>query len=109
MQIAQAKAKGSDTSDLESSLADEQKKLSTNIATDKSNAGKASKGVVAASSANDAVETSNNAASSSKSSSAAVPSKSAAATVTASSSSAASTAVTQTAANFKELEYVYSV
>lgn len=45
MKIAQAKAKGDDTSDLESDLADEQKKLSTNIATDKSNAGKPSKGV----------------------------------------------------------------
>lgn len=44
-QIAQAKANGEDTSDLESDLNDEQTKLTTNIATDESNAGKASKGV----------------------------------------------------------------
>lgn len=97
-QIAQAKAKGSDTSDLESQLNDEQTKLNTDVSTDKSNAGKASQGVVASSSA--------------ATSSAAVSSTSTQATSTKTSSVAASTAtatanddaVTQTAANFKELE-----
>ncbi|KAF5388851.1 hypothetical protein D9757_005668 [Collybiopsis confluens] len=46
IKIAQAKANGEDTSDLESSLSEEQTKLNTNIAADKANAGKASKGVV---------------------------------------------------------------
>ncbi|VDB95963.1 unnamed protein product [Peniophora sp. CBMAI 1063] len=46
IKIAQAQAKGDDTSDLESSLAAEQKKLTTNIATDKKSAGAASQSVV---------------------------------------------------------------
>ncbi|TBU56618.1 hypothetical protein BD310DRAFT_823316 [Dichomitus squalens] len=45
IKIAKAQAAGSDTSDLESSLADEQKKLTTNIATDQKHAGEAQKGV----------------------------------------------------------------
>ncbi|KAG8705391.1 hypothetical protein FRC08_001695 [Ceratobasidium sp. 394] len=46
IKIAQQKAAGKDTSSTETSLAAEQKKLATNIATDKKNAGQASKGVV---------------------------------------------------------------
>ncbi|KAH9932508.1 uncharacterized protein B0H18DRAFT_1135084 [Fomitopsis serialis] len=45
IKIAQAQATGDDTSDLESQLADEQTKLTTNIATDTDNAGKTSQGV----------------------------------------------------------------
>ena len=45
IKIAKAQASGDDTSDLESQLAAEQKKLTTNIATDKKAAGQASKGV----------------------------------------------------------------
>ncbi|KAH8828155.1 hypothetical protein DL96DRAFT_1709445 [Flagelloscypha sp. PMI_526] len=45
IQIAQATAAGDDTADLESKLAEEQKKLDTNIATDKASAGATSKGV----------------------------------------------------------------
>ncbi|KZT63737.1 hypothetical protein DAEQUDRAFT_89957 [Daedalea quercina L-15889] len=43
--IAKAQATGDDTSDLESDLADEQQKLTTNIATNTDNAGKTSQGV----------------------------------------------------------------
>ncbi|KAL0581828.1 hypothetical protein V5O48_000196 [Marasmius crinis-equi] len=43
--IAQATAAGKSTTDLEAKLADTEKKLATNIATDKKNAGKTSKGV----------------------------------------------------------------
>ncbi|KAG9083697.1 hypothetical protein FRC06_004410 [Ceratobasidium sp. 370] len=46
IKIAQQKAAGKDTSSTETSLAAEQKKLATNIATDEKNAGQASKGVV---------------------------------------------------------------
>ncbi|PCH35962.1 hypothetical protein WOLCODRAFT_140140 [Wolfiporia cocos MD-104 SS10] len=49
IKIAQAQAKGEDTSDLESDLADEQAKLETNIATDVKNAGQVSKGVTVSS------------------------------------------------------------
>ncbi|KAJ3713441.1 hypothetical protein EV361DRAFT_1036751 [Lentinula raphanica] len=45
IKIAQAQAKGEDTSDLEDSLDEEQTKLNTNIAADKANAGKTSQGV----------------------------------------------------------------
>ncbi|KAF5370874.1 hypothetical protein D9758_002105 [Tetrapyrgos nigripes] len=45
IQIAQAKASGDDTSDLEEKLQEEQTKLNTNIATDQKSAGAASKGV----------------------------------------------------------------
>ncbi|KAI0731612.1 hypothetical protein C8Q72DRAFT_775895 [Fomitopsis betulina] len=45
IQIAQAQASGDDTSDLESKLAAEQTKLTTNIATDVANNGKTSQGV----------------------------------------------------------------
>ncbi|KAF8604759.1 hypothetical protein BDV93DRAFT_491506 [Ceratobasidium sp. AG-I] len=45
IKIAQGKAAGKDTSASETSLAAEQKKLNTNIATDTKNAGQASKGV----------------------------------------------------------------
>lgn len=45
IQIAQGKATGKDTSASEKSLVVEQKKLTTNIATDTKNAGQASKGV----------------------------------------------------------------
>jgi len=45
IKIAQAKAKGTSTTSLETSLAAEQKKLTNNITLDKANAGKASKGV----------------------------------------------------------------
>ncbi|KAK0455407.1 uncharacterized protein EV420DRAFT_1272489, partial [Desarmillaria tabescens] len=46
IKIAQAQAAGDDTSDLEDSLAEEQTKLNTNIATDVKNAGKTSQSVV---------------------------------------------------------------
>jgi hypothetical protein len=111
VQIAQAKANGDDTSDLESDLTDEQQKLTTNIATDKSNAGKTSKGAVASSgstssatSAASTVTANSDAVKASNKSS--VADSTATATAAASSSSAASTPVTQTAANFKELECV---
>ncbi|KAI0648697.1 hypothetical protein C8Q79DRAFT_1007274 [Trametes meyenii] len=45
IKLAKAKVAGSDTSDISSKITEEQKKLSTNIATDKKNAGQASKGV----------------------------------------------------------------
>ncbi|KAK0213032.1 hypothetical protein DFS33DRAFT_1464762 [Desarmillaria ectypa] len=45
IKIAQAQAAGSDTSDLEDSLAKEQTKLNNNIATDVKNAGKTSQSV----------------------------------------------------------------
>ncbi|QRV84644.1 hypothetical protein RhiJN_26709 [Ceratobasidium sp. AG-Ba] len=45
IKIAQGKAAGKDVSSSETSLAAEQKKLNNNIATDKKNAGQASKGV----------------------------------------------------------------
>ncbi|KAJ6562350.1 hypothetical protein B0H19DRAFT_1259933 [Mycena capillaripes] len=45
IKIAQATAAGEDTSDLEASLTEEQTKLSTNIALDVKNNGKASQGV----------------------------------------------------------------
>ncbi|KAF7299168.1 NAD(P)-binding protein [Mycena indigotica] len=45
IKLAQAKAKGSDTSKLQASLTEEQTKLSKNIATDVKNKGKKSKGV----------------------------------------------------------------
>ncbi|KAI0750050.1 hypothetical protein C8Q80DRAFT_1102193 [Daedaleopsis nitida] len=45
IQIAKSKAAGDDTSDDEASLAEEQTKLNTNIATDKASAGKPSQGV----------------------------------------------------------------
>ena len=45
-QIAQAQANGEDTSSLESDLQDEQTKLTTDVKTDQSNAGKTSKGIV---------------------------------------------------------------
>ncbi|ETW75556.1 hypothetical protein HETIRDRAFT_482290 [Heterobasidion irregulare TC 32-1] len=50
IKLAVAQAAGDDTSDLETKLATEQKKLDTNIATDKKNTGAASKGVVGSSS-----------------------------------------------------------
>ncbi|KAK0476621.1 hypothetical protein IW261DRAFT_1489153 [Armillaria novae-zelandiae] len=46
IKIAQAQASGDDTSDLEDSLAEEQTKLNTNIATDVKNAGETSQSVV---------------------------------------------------------------
>ncbi|SJK97273.1 uncharacterized protein ARMOST_00524 [Armillaria ostoyae] len=46
IKIAQAQASGDDTSDLEDSLAEEQTKLNTNIATDVKNAGQTSQSVV---------------------------------------------------------------
>ncbi|KAK0195192.1 hypothetical protein F5146DRAFT_1024544 [Armillaria mellea] len=46
IKIAQAQASGDDTSDLEDSLAEEQTKLNTNIATDVKNAGKTSQSAV---------------------------------------------------------------
>ncbi|TRM69715.1 hypothetical protein BD626DRAFT_563444 [Schizophyllum amplum] len=46
IKIAQAEAAGDDTSDLESKLAEEQKKLDTNIATDQKSAGATSQSVV---------------------------------------------------------------
>lgn len=50
IKIAVAQASGSDTSDLESQLATEQGKLTTNIATDTKNAGQTSQGVTGGSS-----------------------------------------------------------
>ncbi|GJE91223.1 hypothetical protein PsYK624_073720 [Phanerochaete sordida] len=99
IKIAQAKAKGSDTSDLESSLADEQTKLTTNIATDKSNAGKASQAVAGAAAA--AAPASSSAAAKATSTKAAASKTTAAAAAP----TANTDAVTQTAANFKELDY----
>ena len=72
------------------------KKLTTNIATDKKNAGQASKGVVASSNTDVASAASSSAATTVASSSAAA----------ASSTATATAAVTQTADNFKELECV---
>ncbi|KAK0225701.1 hypothetical protein IW262DRAFT_1538873, partial [Armillaria fumosa] len=46
IKIAQAQASGDDTSDLEDSLAEEQTKLNTNIATDVKNAGETSQSAV---------------------------------------------------------------
>ncbi|KAI0763343.1 hypothetical protein BD413DRAFT_212621 [Trametes elegans] len=46
IKLAKAQASGDDTSDIESKIAEEQKKLDTNIATDKSHAGDASQSVV---------------------------------------------------------------
>lgn len=45
IKLAKAQAAGSDTSSIESKIAAEQKKLTTNIATDTKNAGEASQGV----------------------------------------------------------------
>ncbi len=45
IKLAKAQAAGSDTSSIESKIAAEQKKLTTNIATDTKNAGQASQGV----------------------------------------------------------------
>ncbi|KAK7686530.1 hypothetical protein QCA50_010129 [Cerrena zonata] len=45
IQLAQAKAKGASTTSIQSKITAEQAKLTKNIATDKKNAGKASKGV----------------------------------------------------------------
>ncbi|KAF7796060.1 hypothetical protein EIP86_007231 [Pleurotus ostreatoroseus] len=101
IKIAQAKAAGKDTSDLESDLSDEQTKLTTNIATDVKSAGQASKGVVASSGNTDAATSVSSASASSSAKAAASTASAAAATSTA----ASSTAVTQTAADFKELDY----
>lgn len=112
IKIAQAQASGDDTSDLESQLAEEQKKLDTNIATDKASAGQTSQGVVNSSG-------SSGSASGSASSTASVSASDvAAASSTASADDAAATdattnkdvasgsqAVTQSADNFKELDY----
>ena len=116
-QIAQAKAKGSDTSDLESSLTEEQTKLTKNISTDKSNAGKASQGVTGSSSSSSSSASSSSSsstASDASSTSAANASSTSAAAAASSTARAADAAVsaqsdvvTQTAANFKELEYVF--
>ncbi|KAI0656423.1 hypothetical protein C8Q70DRAFT_1077475 [Cubamyces menziesii] len=54
IQIAQAKAAGKDTSDLESKVSEEQTKLTKNIALDQKAAGQPSKGVTGGSSTNDA-------------------------------------------------------
>ncbi|KAF9820787.1 hypothetical protein IEO21_01230 [Rhodonia placenta] len=73
IKIAVAQASGSDTSDLESQLATEQKKLTTNIATDTKNAGQTSQGVTggsSSSSASSAASSSSAAASSSSTASA---------------------------------------
>ncbi|RDX46288.1 hypothetical protein OH76DRAFT_1420332 [Lentinus brumalis] len=45
IKLAKAQASGDDTSDIEDKIAEEQKKLDTNIATDKAHAGDASQGV----------------------------------------------------------------
>ncbi|KAI5124530.1 hypothetical protein M0805_003054 [Coniferiporia weirii] len=130
IKIAQAQAAGSDTSSLESDLTTEQTKLTTDIGTDKANAGAASQGVVdssdsdASSAAASATESASPAVSSaasrmikrkkSKSKDASATSSVADATATASATDAAATAdaaastsaaVTQTAADFKELDY----
>lgn len=85
IKLAVAQAAGDDTSDLETKLATEQKKLDTNIATDKKNAGAASKGVVGSSSSS----ASNTKASAASSSSAST--KAAAASSTTSSAAATET------------------
>ncbi|EIN11744.1 hypothetical protein PUNSTDRAFT_50620 [Punctularia strigosozonata HHB-11173 SS5] len=97
IKIAQAKAKGSDTSDLESSLAEEQKKLDTNIATDKASAGAASKGVtggLSTAAATSAAVSSNVAASTS-----------AAASSTSAAPASSATAASAAAGSFQLLDY----
>ena len=64
MQIAQAKASGDDTSDLESKLAEEQTKLTNNIKTDKAAAGQDSKGVAGSAAAAASTDTATAAAAS---------------------------------------------
>ncbi|KAI9056772.1 hypothetical protein FKP32DRAFT_1681940 [Trametes sanguinea] len=86
IQIAQAKAAGKDTSDLESKVSEEQTKLTKNISLDKAAAGQPSKGVTGGAATN-------NAAASAKSSS-----KSSSATASASSAASTSAKATKTAA-----------
>ncbi|PAV19189.1 small secreted [Pyrrhoderma noxium] len=103
IQVAQAKASGDDTSDLESKLQEEQTKLSKNIATDVASAGQASEGVTGGSSASSASASAADSATSASVASATTTSSAAAAT--ASDDTSSNDAVTQTAANFKELAY----
>ncbi|OSX66780.1 hypothetical protein POSPLADRAFT_1037719 [Postia placenta MAD-698-R-SB12] len=69
IKIAVAQASGSDTSDLESQLATEQGKLTTNIATDTKNAGQTSQGVTGGSSSSSSAATSSAASATASSSS----------------------------------------
>ncbi|KAH8115851.1 hypothetical protein DFH11DRAFT_1701836 [Phellopilus nigrolimitatus] len=101
VKIAQAKAAGTDTSDLESSLATEQTKLTTDIATDKASAGQTSQGVSDSSFSS----SSSGGAASAATSKAALIAKASATVAAINSNATAAPAVTQSAANFKELDY----
>ena len=104
IKLAQAQAKGSDTSSIESKIAAEQKKLDTNIATDTKNAGSPSQGVTggAAAASTAATATDDDAAATADDAATAAS----AAAPAASASSSTSTAASQSAASFTALEYV---
>ncbi|RPD54833.1 hypothetical protein L226DRAFT_575211 [Lentinus tigrinus ALCF2SS1-7] len=90
IQIAQAKASGDDTSDLEDKVAEEQTKLTKNIQLDVAAAGQASKGVTGGSGTNNAAAKASS--SSAKASSTAKASASAKASATSSAASSTATA-----------------
>ncbi|KAH9902371.1 hypothetical protein C8Q73DRAFT_669953 [Cubamyces lactineus] len=92
IEIAQAKAAGKDTSDLESKVSEEQTKLNSNIALDQKAAGQPSKGVTGGSSTNNAAASTKSSASSASATAKASATKasSAAASATASASASAS-------------------
>ncbi|KAI0353662.1 hypothetical protein OH77DRAFT_1406415 [Trametes cingulata] len=93
IQIAQAKASGDDTSDLEDKLKEEQTKLTKNIATDKKAAGQPSKGVTGGAATNNAAAKTSK-ASSAKASATKAASTKAASTKTSAAASASATAAT---------------
>ena len=102
--IAQVQASGDDTSDLESQLSDEQKKLDTNIATDKASAGATSKGVVDSSNSSNSATASDSATTTTSTSATASAADATAADVAQDDAVAVdNTTVSQTADNFKEL------
>ncbi|PIL32354.1 hypothetical protein GSI_05600 [Ganoderma sinense ZZ0214-1] len=103
IEIAQAKASGDDTSDLESQLAEEQTKLTTNIKLDKAAAGQASKGVAGSADANAAASASvsDSAAASATATDAAASTDSAAAAASTDTSAAAATSATSSKAAAK--------
>ncbi|KAL7279437.1 hypothetical protein ACG7TL_007279 [Trametes sanguinea] len=94
-QIAQAKAAGKDTSDLESKVSEEQTKLSKNIDLDKAAAGQPSKGVTGGAATNNAAASTK---SSSKSSSATASASSAASTTAKATKTSATASATASAA-----------
>ncbi|OSC98493.1 hypothetical protein PYCCODRAFT_1461288 [Trametes coccinea BRFM310] len=95
IQIAQAKAAGKDTSDLESKVSEEQTKLSKNIDLDKAAAGQPSKGVTGGAATNNAAASTK---SSSKSSSATASASSAASTTAKATKTSATASATASAA-----------